>query len=40
MSMIKIDLPENVKFIIDTLEQAGFEGYAVGGCDNRNTSKD
>lgn len=30
--MIKINLPENVKFIIETLENAGFEGYAVGGC--------
>lgn len=25
-------LPENVQTIIQTLEQAGFEGYAVGGC--------
>lgn len=25
-------LPENVKYIITTLENAGFEGYAVGGC--------
>lgn len=30
--MTKINLPENVKFIIDTLNKAGFEGYAVGGC--------
>lgn len=30
--MTKINLPENVKFIINTLEAAGFEGYAVGGC--------
>ena len=30
--MIKITLPENVKFIIDKLEAAGFEAYAVGGC--------
>ena len=30
--MIKIDLPKNVKFIIDTLESAGYESYAVGGC--------
>ncbi len=30
--MIKIDLPKNVKFIIDTLESAGYEAYAVGGC--------
>ena len=25
-------LPENVKTIITTLENTGFEGYAVGGC--------
>ena len=25
-------LPEHVKFIIDKLQEAGFEGYAVGGC--------
>ena len=30
--MIKITLPDNVKFIIDKLEAAGFEAYAVGGC--------
>ncbi|MCR4679266.1 MAG: CCA tRNA nucleotidyltransferase [Lachnospiraceae bacterium] len=29
---MKIDLPKNVKFIIDTLESAGYEAYAVGGC--------
>lgn len=27
-----IQLPGHVKFIIDTLEEAGFEAYAVGGC--------
>ena len=27
-----ITLPENVKRIIRTLETAGFEAYAVGGC--------
>lgn len=27
-----IELPNDVKYIIDTLEDAGFEGYAVGGC--------
>lgn len=27
-----IEIPENVKFIIETLEKAGFEAYAVGGC--------
>lgn len=25
-------LPKNVEYIITTLEEAGFEGYAVGGC--------
>ncbi|MBR6309474.1 MAG: CCA tRNA nucleotidyltransferase [Lachnospiraceae bacterium] len=29
---MKIELPKNVKFIIDTLESAGYEAYAVGGC--------
>lgn len=27
-----MNLPNNVKTIIQTLEEAGFEGYAVGGC--------
>ena len=27
-----ITLPENVKKIIERLEQAGYEAYAVGGC--------
>lgn len=31
MSVI-ISLPEKVKYIIDTLMQAGYEAYAVGGC--------
>ena len=31
MSMT-ITLPENVKFIINTLSRAGYEAYAVGGC--------
>lgn len=30
--MIKINLPEKVKFIIDTIFEAGFEAFAVGGC--------
>ena len=30
--MIRIDLPQNVNFIIDTLYEHGFEAYAVGGC--------
>lgn len=29
---IKISLPKDVAFIIHTIEQAGFEAYAVGGC--------
>ena len=27
-----IELPQKVKFIIDTIRQAGYEAYAVGGC--------
>lgn len=27
-----IEIPENVKYIIETLEKAGYEAYAVGGC--------
>ena len=27
-----MNLPKHVKAIITTLENAGFEGYAVGGC--------
>lgn len=30
--MFKIQIPESVRFIIQTIEQAGFEAYAVGGC--------
>lgn len=30
--MTKIVLPEHVKLIIGTLEAAGYEAYAVGGC--------
>lgn len=30
--MIKIQLPSAVRYIIETIEQAGFEAYAVGGC--------
>ena len=30
--MRKIELPENVKYIINKLEAAGYEAYAVGGC--------
>lgn len=29
---MKIILPEKVKFIIDTITEAGYEAYAVGGC--------
>ena len=30
--MYKIQIPNSVQFIIHTIEQAGFEAYAVGGC--------
>ena len=29
---MKIELPENVKYIINELNKSGFEAYAVGGC--------
>lgn len=29
---MKIQLPEKVKYIIDTITEAGFEAFAVGGC--------
>lgn len=29
---MKIVLPENVKYIIEELNKAGYEAYAVGGC--------
>ena len=29
---MKITLPDDVKKIIETLEENGYEGYAVGGC--------
>ena len=29
---MNINLPENVKFIINNLQRNGFEAYAVGGC--------
>ncbi len=29
---MRIQLPERVKYIIDTITEAGFEAYAVGGC--------
>ena len=31
-SRIQITLPENVKHIIEVLNSAGYEAYAVGGC--------
>lgn len=31
-SELRIELPENVRFIINTLTEHGFEAYAVGGC--------
>lgn len=30
--MIEINIPKNVDFIINRLEEAGYEAYAVGGC--------
>lgn len=30
--MIMIELPEKVKYIINTITKAGYEAYAVGGC--------
>lgn len=32
MDSVHIELPDEVKKIISTLESAGFEAYAVGGC--------
>lgn len=32
MYHMKIELPEKVKHIITTIQAAGFEAYAVGGC--------
>ena len=29
---MKITIPENAKFILDTMHKAGFEAYIVGGC--------
>ncbi len=29
---MKIELPEKAKYIIDTITQAGYEAYIVGGC--------
>jgi len=29
---MRIDLPEKVEYIIETLQNAGYEAYAVGGC--------
>ncbi len=29
---IKIEVPEKAKYIIDTITDAGYEAYAVGGC--------
>ena len=31
-SSVKINLPEDVKYIIDTITEAGYEAFAVGGC--------
>ena len=29
---MRMEIPAHVAFIIDRLESAGFEAYAVGGC--------
>jgi tRNA nucleotidyltransferase (CCA-adding enzyme) len=29
---MKIDIPKNAKMILDTMHQAGYEAYIVGGC--------
>ena len=29
---MKIDMPQDVRFIIEELDKAGYEAYAVGGC--------
>ena len=30
--MITIDIPADVRYIIEKLRSAGYEAYAVGGC--------
>ena len=30
--MIQIQIPEKAKYIIETIQSAGFEAYVVGGC--------
>ena len=30
--MIQIQIPEKAKYIIETIQNAGFEAYEVGGC--------
>ena len=30
--MVRIELPKDVKYIIDVLMKNGYEAYAVGGC--------
>ena len=32
MNNFNIKLPDDVQFIIHTLQSHGFEAYAVGGC--------
>ena len=29
---MKINMPQDVRFIIEQLNNAGYEAYAVGGC--------
>ena len=30
--IVRADIPKEVASVADTLEQAGFEAYLVGGC--------
>ena len=30
--MIQIQIPDKAKYIIETIQAAGFEAYVVGGC--------
>ena len=29
---MKIDLPQDVRFILETIRESGYEAYVVGGC--------
>ena len=34
MDMLRIDLPEKVNRVIETLQQHGFEAYAAVSCEH------